>query len=352
VARSVSGDPSLRYASAGGFRRGLDDAYPRQVDDADHHRARIAEIYVSSSFISRYGELPTTGGFGTGEDLAPHITQDEVQTRAVRTLPPLRFGMSPALGAEVARKHAKRLAALLRVPLGRELRTVIFADYVTLIDCLVRGEVDLAWMPPLAFADAAERGAGTLVIAERNGRTTFESAVFVRADSGIEELDGLRGQSIAWVDRESSSGYLFAAAEIARQLGRPDEQLSRQHFHGSHKAVCEAVANGWATAGATYAVRGDDGSIATTGWMDLLPERAEELRPIALVGPIPSDNIAHRPHLPASLVKQLVNVFSGLSSDEDGRQLLAEMFGADRFVRGNVTVYEEAAAVLASLKRG
>jgi phosphate/phosphite/phosphonate ABC transporter binding protein len=217
---------------------------------------------------------------------------------------------------------------------------VVLADYRTLVDCLTSGEVDLAWMPPIAFVAAADRGAGALVVAERRGRTSYESAIITRADADIATLDDLRGRSIAWVDRESSGGYLAAVALVRRRLGEPGEVFAREYFHGSHRAVCEAVENGWADVGATYVVRTDEGEVSGSGWDDLLGDAAAAIRPIAFAGPIPGDNIAFRPDLPKALREELTALFTGLGDDDAGRSALREVFNADALTPADVTLYE------------
>ena len=54
-------------------------------------------------------------------------------------------------------------------------------------------------------------------------------------------------------------------------------KLGREHFVGSHRAVCEAVANGWAAAGATYAILDDNGGLETSGWHERLGPRASDI---------------------------------------------------------------------------
>ena len=145
---------------------------------------------------------------------------------------------------------------------------------------------------------------------------------------------------MAWADRSSSAGYLFAAAEVARRLGPPSEVFSREHFHGSYRAVCEAVANGWAAAGATYLERGESGEVISAAWLDLLPDRVSELRILESMGTIPGGGIAPRPGLPQRLIRQLVEVLAGLDSDPESRQMLLDVFGAEALVPGGLDLYE------------
>ena len=111
-------------------------------------------------------------------------------------------------------------------------------------------------------------------------------------------------------------------------------------------AVCEAVANGWATAGATFVVRDPGGTIVSSGWKDLLGERESELRAIDFAGPIPADNIAYRPHLPDKLIATLTDMLVSLIKSKRGRSMLEDVFHAHRFVPGDLELYESVRAVL------
>jgi phosphate/phosphite/phosphonate ABC transporter binding protein len=210
-----------------------------------------------------------------------------------------------------------------------------------LVSCLVQGEIDLAWMPPTAFVSAAEHGAGVLAKIRRAGQTTYECALIARADGGVRTLEELRGKAVAWVDRDSASGYLFAFAALRDALGGdPDAALGEQHFGGSHRAVCEAVAKGWADAGATYASRDADGNVVSAGWRDTLGERASLVTPIWFSPPIPGDSIAHRPFLPDALARKVADALFALDDSEEGRALLAEVFNAQGFIPAQISDYD------------
>lgn len=334
-----------RFPTAEELHAALDEALPRDVNDADRHREFVSDLFGQPSFVEGYGRLPSTASLGQMGVLPPHVTdQTDATVAPPRKKRPLRFGMSPALSSDVARRMGERLCRYLEIQLDREVHTTVFGDYQTLTDCLARGEVDFAWTPPQTFVEIYEQGGGMVGIMQRYGQLTFEAGLIVRADSPLQTVEELRGASAAWVDRRSASGYLFAYAEVLRRLGGPG--LGRQHFHGSHRAVIEAVANGWADFGATFATRGPDGKLLSSGWQDLLPDRADELRPLAFVGPIPGDNLSHSPQLPPALAKKLVEVLTRMHETESGRKLLDDALSAERLIYGEFDLYGEVVAAL------
>ncbi len=327
-----------RIPDAATFRRLLDEAMPRETDDAEAWRDWLQPLYRRDPFVARYGVLPYV------EDLVPDLTSKQaqppsvayVETVVVDAQKPIRLGLSPALGVDAARVHGEKVASWLEHRFDREVRPVLVGDYQALVDAISDGEVDFAWMPPVSFVRAADRGAGVVAVAQRYGRPTYESAIVVRADSPIIDLVELAGRSIAYVDRDSASGYLFAADLIRERLCDP--RPLEEHFVGSHKAVNDAVRRRWVDAGATYLVRDADGKVVHAGWLDLGAPSQAPLRVLATTGPIPCDAIAHRPGLASGLVERLARTL--VDADEAGRAVLEEVFHTRAMMRADLRIYD------------
>jgi eukaryotic-like serine/threonine-protein kinase len=342
IAKSTARDPANRIADTATFRKLLDEAVPKQADDAEFWRGWLQGLYRREPFVARYGVLPYV------EDLVPDIDARQaqppsvayVETVVVDTQKPIRFGLSPALGVQAARAQGERVASWLKTRFDREVRPVVFGDYPGLVDAISEGEVDFAWMPPVSFVRAADRGVGVVALAQRYGRPTYESAIVVRADSPLFELADLKDKAIAYVDRESASGYLFAADMIQRELGAPSSVLKEQHFQGSHKAVTDAVRRKWVDAGVTYVVRDAEGRIVYSGWLDLAGATEVPLRVLATTDPIPCDAIAHRPGLPTGIVERLAKTLVEVEDDPLGKSVLTEVFHTTGMMRADLRIYD------------
>jgi phosphate/phosphite/phosphonate ABC transporter binding protein len=353
VEQATAREAAARLPDAASFRQLLDVAVPRQADDADVWRSWLQDLYRDEVFVARFGTLPHV------EDLVPDLAPEPpaqnqvayVETVVVDAQRPLRLALSPALGVVAARLQGERVAAWLKKRLDRDVRPVVVADYQALVDAIAEGEVDFAWIPPVAFVLAAERGAGLVAVAQRFGRPMYESAIIVRADSTLTTLADLRGRSIGFVDRSSASGYLFAADLIAHELGPLDQVLGEQHVQGSHKAVCEAVLRGWVDAGTTYVVRNQDATIMNSGWLDLIDRAPGELRVLAYTVPIPGDAIAHRPGLASGLVERVAKTLVEIdATDVEGRGVLTEVFHTSGMVRADLRIYDAVRATMQRMK--
>jgi phosphonate transport system substrate-binding protein len=206
----------------------------------------------------------------------------------------LRLGLIPSGGD--GNERERELVAALAEALGRDVVVHRAADYRVLLSGLAQGVVDCAWLPPLVAARAA-RGklADPLAVAVRYGDTTYATVLVARPDSPIHSTADLRGARVAWVDRQSASGYVVLRAALARAGVKLTDAFSEERFVRSHAAVASAVLGGEVDVGATCA-HSEQGvvHIARSPYAGDAGLTEFELRVVFEAGPIPSDIFAVR----------------------------------------------------------
>src|SRR5438477_7841987 len=136
------------------------------------------------------------------------------------------------------------LAGALAKGLGSGVDASMADDYDQLLKQVIAGEVDVAWLPPLLHARAAEQGARLVALPQRGGWLTFRSALLVRKDDPVKSIAALRGVRAAWRDRSSASGYLFPRLELAARGAPPEKAFASEKFYGSVLDAAMAVVNG------------------------------------------------------------------------------------------------------------
>ena len=77
----------------------------------------------------------------------------------------------------------------------------------------------------------------------KSGRTFYHSQIIARKDSGIKDINDLKGKDFAFVDPSSTSGHLFPKAGLIKLGIDPENFFGRVLFTGSHDANALAVAN-------------------------------------------------------------------------------------------------------------
>lgn len=94
-------------------------------------------------------------------------------------------------------------------------QVVVAPDLPTMMDYMESGQVDLYFDSPYpALTVYEEIGAVLLLRRWKKGVKEYHTAIAVRHDSGIADLDGLLGQIVAFDDPVSTSGYLLPKAYL------------------------------------------------------------------------------------------------------------------------------------------
>src|SRR5438552_9152847 len=231
----------------------------------------------------------------------------------------LKLAISSPLGSQQAKQDAVELSALFTDALHQPVEAqVVSHDDLPLL--LAQGKVDLAWLSASQYVRATPSVAVAKLL--RGGLPFYRSAVFVRKN-GVKRLTDLKGKRLAFVSEQSGAGYLLALAVLAG-AGFTEPDLRGKKFLGDHAAVCKAVLEGAADAGATFANDGRGGALA--GCQETVGDKAHELRVVATSDPIPNDVIALRPGAPVALRDELRTALLALSQSSDGRKLLAALF--------------------------
>lgn len=92
-------------------------------------------------------------------------------------------------------------------------RVVVAPDLETMMDYLRSGEVDLYFDSPYPALTVYEDAAAQPLLRRwKGGIKEYHTVIVARKESGIGDLDGLRGTVVAFDDRVSTSGYLLPMA--------------------------------------------------------------------------------------------------------------------------------------------
>ncbi|NZA28101.1 phosphate/phosphite/phosphonate ABC transporter substrate-binding protein [Luteimonas sp. SJ-92] len=97
----------------------------------------------------------------------------------------------------------------------REGRILMARDHQQMQSYLRRGRVDWVTETSASAMLLQQRaGAVPLLLTERTGVSHYRTVFFARRDSGIDSLDDLRGRSVAFQSRASTSAYFVPAVEL------------------------------------------------------------------------------------------------------------------------------------------
>jgi len=292
-----------------------------------HLRRVAASIPEVRCMLSRRSTLVAAGlGLATaasGLRPAAAQTRNAVASWAAQ-VPVVRIGL---LGGENDADRLKRYGPyqqLLQDKFGVPAKMVTAADYAGVIQAFAAGQVEVAYMSPASYAAAWIESGGKvrpLVTAlESDGTTAYVSVMYVRADSGITDLAGMKGKSLAWADPNSASGYLIPRSEFRESGLDPATYFSRTGFAGGHEQGVVAVLGKQYDAGVTWTSGvGDEKQGYTRGALRTMVDKKmvnmDELRIIWRSRPIENGPLTIRSDTPAAFQDDMLAFHLSLSKE-------------------------------------
>ncbi|HEX6837331.1 MAG TPA: phosphate/phosphite/phosphonate ABC transporter substrate-binding protein, partial [Polyangia bacterium] len=204
------------------------------------------------------------------------------------------LGFFPAENAQELEATAAELARALSDRIHIPVRAYVALDYTALVEAMRSGQVQFGWLTPAPLV-LAERlfDAEILLTQVRGGSPTYYGAIVVRKDPPITDVMQLRGKTIAWVDPQSTSGYVIPRWQLLSRGIDPQRFFRQQVFAGGHDSAVLAVQSGQVDAAAVWADPPAEGTGAWTRFGKSHP--GEGLKPIAYTPPVPSDAVAVDP---------------------------------------------------------
>lgn len=252
------------------------------------------------------------------------------------------LGFFPAENAQELEATAAELARALSDRIHIPVRAYVALDYTALVEAMRSGQVQFGWLTPAPLV-LAERlfDADILLTQVRGGSPTYYGAIVVRKDSPVRDVMQLRGKTIAWVDPQSTSGYVIPRWQLMQRGLDPQRFFRQQVFAGGHDSAVLAVQSGQVDAAAVWADPPAEGTGAWTRFLKNHP--GEGLRPIAYTPPVPSDAVAVDPKFSRAhplLVNTVRTALIALGHSDDGRAILRRLNSTDGFVPANPAQYE------------
>ncbi|PWL18490.1 phosphonate ABC transporter substrate-binding protein [Falsochrobactrum shanghaiense] len=171
-------------------------------------------------------------------------------------LPAFRIGL---LGGENESDRLRKNECMVK-QLGEKLGVPVelypASDYAGVMQGLLAGQLDAASLGASGYAgiylqnpDAVEP---IFVALENDGSDGYYSVMYTRADSGIENLEQMKGKTLAFADPNSTSGYLVPKAELEMQGVNVEDYFATTGFGGGHEQAVIAVLNGQYNGGVTW----------------------------------------------------------------------------------------------------
>lgn len=252
------------------------------------------------------------------------------------------IGFNPGGDPAQIKPLALELAGDLQTALSIPVNIYISKNYEDLVDAMKDRKIDFAFFTAKTFVDA-ETKAGAKVLLKKVWTQPFYHAALIGHAGGklprgpVTRLKDIKGKKIAFVDRDSASGYLYPMVFL-RKNGFAEKDFSEILWTGHHAASVEKLANGDADVIATFA---DDEKARTGAWTKFHPQGKLAVKVLWVSEPIPNDPFAVRqefynryPMVTHSLMMALIDVF------EKKRDRFAGLLGTKELVPATSRQYD------------
>lgn len=235
-----------------------------------------------------------------------------------------RIGILGGENAQDRLNSNECLRAYTEEALGVPTKLFAPADYNGVIQGLLGGTLDMAWLGASSYAAVhiqdPEAVEPVLVKINLDGSFGYHSIGFARKDSGIAALEDMQGKVFGFGDPNSTSGYLIPSIEIPQETGKTmnsGDYFGEVKFTGGHEQTIVAVNNGDVNAGVTWADgqgNWEDGynSGALRKAVDAGLVDMNDLVEIWRSKPIPEGPIVLRKSLPSDVKATMTALVDGL----------------------------------------
>ncbi|MEK6776812.1 MAG: phosphate/phosphite/phosphonate ABC transporter substrate-binding protein [bacterium] len=248
---------------------------------------------------------------------------------------PLLIGLIPEQNIFKQFERYEPMAAYISKKIGRKVELKILTRYGNIVDNFVSLQLDGAFFGSFTYA-LAHTKLGLEVVARPeglNGVSTYHGRIFVRKDSGIKDIEGMKGKSFVFVDKATTAGYLLPMVYFHKH-GVFDYRsyFKETYFSGTHEDAIYDVLNRKADIGAAKNTIYD-----RLAKMD--PAINRDLVILAESPEVPENGLALRSDLDATLRDKIKEVLLNMQDDPEGRAVL-HGFGAGRFIATTTRDYD------------
>ncbi len=226
----------------------------------------------------------------------------------------------PSGEARTILESGNKIAHLLEVATGYKFESFVATSYAGVIEAMGARRADIGWLNTFSYVVAHEKyGVEVRLVTVRFGVPYYKAQIIAQSSSAINSLADLKGKRFAYVDANSTSGYLFPRVGLKKAGYDPDKFFGQTIFAGSHNNVVLAVYQGRVDAGAVF--EDARGTVQKT-----LPDVMQKVKVVWKSDPIPNDTVSFRGDLPADVKDRVTKALLRFSQQPAGLDALKTLY--------------------------
>jgi phosphonate transport system substrate-binding protein len=245
---------------------------------------------------------------------------------------PVRIGLT-AVFLDDQINFMARWRAWLEEKLGRGIVFVQRGNYREIVDMVLTGKIDFAWICGYPYV-RHRRELKLVAVPLWRGQPLYQSYLIVPADdTQSRSLLDLRGKIFAYSDPDSNSGYLYPRYVLTTQGENPASFFGRTFFTWSHRKIVEVVGVGLANGGAV------DGYV----WEALASSHPQLTGATRIVDRSPllgHPPVVARPNIAPAELARFRSALVTMAQDAQGAELLQQLH-LDGFAEGTPALFDD-----------
>mgnify|MGYP001110328227 CR=1 FL=1 len=249
---------------------------------------------------------------------------------------PIIWVFVPSGESERVASGAQSVIDLLHEETGYYFEALVATEYAGAIEALCSDppKAQMASLATFAYVMASDRGcAQAALLSVRYGSPTYNGQFMVRADSGINSLEQLKGKTFCRSDPLSASSWVVPSIMMRAAGVDPDTDLAEIVDTGAHETTAAAVLNGDCDAGATYV---DARSRIEEDYPDIM----EETVVIAVEPDIPNDGVQFVPSMSDEMRNKIVDGLLAVAATDEGVEALTTAYQWTELTKADDSFYD------------
>lgn len=206
---------------------------------------------------------------------------------------PFNVGLLVGGKPEDLQKHAYIFAERLQSKLNRQVNVFISKDYSGLVKALNDKKVDFALFTALTYVIAEKQTPVKVLLKKTWEGPYYYSSLVVAKKSKIKSVKDLKNKKIVFVDKKSTSGYMYPQVYL-RKNKLQDKDFKSIEFSGNHSASIASLESGQADVAAVFADDDQAKIGAQIGAWTRFAKKPQDYKTIWISDPIPNDPVVVR----------------------------------------------------------
>ncbi|WP_072680674.1 phosphonate ABC transporter substrate-binding protein [Arcobacter sp. LA11] len=159
----------------------------------------------------------------------------------------ITFGLIPVAGSSSMKENFGPLTTHLEKSLGIKVEMKLAGDYTGIITGMQHKHIDVAYLGPKSYVEAAKRANAEALVVEVDGESGlpgYRGIIISKKGSGLKTLADLKGKTWAFTSSQSTSGTLVPTVMFSKAGIDPKKYFSKVVYSGGHEASILTVKAG------------------------------------------------------------------------------------------------------------